>query len=303
MRNFLRNLRLPGSKPNPYPRGRVGAPSRPAPTRGLPARREPARAWSLGPAERPRTRQAPALQIPWRRIGFVSGGVLVAGLLTYGTAWLLTSDALRVRQVDVVGAQVVDPAAVAAASGVGNDSMLTLNLAEVETAIAATLPAVKSVTVTREWPQGVRVEVIEHQAWGYWQVAGQLLVVDVEGHVLEASRPAPADAPTIVEVAAPRDLREGTVGDPDTVKMVARLLADGVFERNGVRATGFIFKRDRGLTVLADGAPAAVFGDSSNYEFKVQALEAVLSQLRTSDAGSPQVAEIDLRFGRNVVMR
>lgn len=303
MRDFLRNLRMPGTKPNPYPRGRVGTPSRSAPARGLPSRQTPARSWSLGPAERPRPRRRAEAAIPWRRIGILAGSVAAGVALLYGSAWVLTSDLLRVRQVDVVGAQVADPVAVAAAAAIGGSSMLTLDLHEVEAAVAAALPAVKSATVTREWPQGVRVEVVEHQAWGYWQVAGQVLVIDAEGHVLEASRPAPANAPTIVEVAAPRDLREGTVGDPDTVKMVARLLADGVFERNGVRTTGFVFQRDRGLTVIADGAPASVFGDSSNYEFKVQALEAVLSRLREADAGAPQVAEVDLRFGRNVVMR
>jgi len=66
----------------------------------------------------------------------------------------------------------------------------------------------------------------------------------------------------------------------------------------------FIFQRDRGLTVIAEDGPDAVFGDSSNYEFKVQAFEQVLRQLQNhNNAGPPQVAEIDLRFGRNVVLR
>ncbi|MDA1241343.1 MAG: FtsQ-type POTRA domain-containing protein, partial [Chloroflexi bacterium] len=293
-------LHMPGSRPRPYQRGRVT----PSP-RGGPVRRDTARTsrtWALGPAERPRPRRQPLRNVPWRRIGIAFGGLAALGAMTYGGAWVLTSDALRVRQIDVVGAQVVTAPQVSALAGVGGSSMLWLDLDEIEAAVAV-LPAVKSVTVTRAWPQQVRIEVIEHQAWGYWQVAGRVLVIDADGQILRASRPAPKNALTIVEVAAPRDVREGTVGDPDTVRMVARLLSEGVFERNGVKPSGYLFHRDRGLTVMVDGAPATVFGDSSNYEFKVQALEAVLATLRTSDAGPPQVAEIDLRFGRNVVMR
>jgi hypothetical protein len=165
------------------------------------------------------------------------------------------------------------------------------------------LPAVKSATVTRVWPRRVRIEVVEHQAWGYWQAAGQRLVIDSQGRVLQSYRPAPPNAPTIIDVAAPRDVRDGVVGDADTVLLVARLLADGVFARHALTPSHYLFQRDRGLTVMVPGGPDAVFGDSTNYEFKVRALEAVLRELRSRDAGSPQVAEVDLRFGRNVVLR
>ena len=77
-----------------------------------------------------------------------------------------------------------------------------------------------------------------------------------------------------------------------------------VLEEAGLTPTAWVFQRDRGLTVIAQDGPDAVFGDSSNYEFKVEAFEQVLRQLSEREAtGSPQVAEVDLRFGRNVVLR
>ena len=291
MRDFLRNLRLPGSKPRAY-RGRLGG----GPIgRGRPA---PRRAYAVTRVEAPRPKRE--WNIPWRRIGLVTGSVAsVAGML-YGVAWLVTGDTLRVREIDITGAQIVDPHVVAFVSSVGGDSMLTVDIESAGDAIEA-IPGVKSATVERTWPHGIRIAIVEHQAWGYWQAAGRIYTIDRDGAVLQASRPASKNAPTIIDLASPRNLAEGDVSDPDTVRLVARLLDDGVLR--GLNPSAFLFERDRGLTVVADEGPDAVFGDSSNYEFKVQAFEAVLRQLQDENAGPPQVAEVDLRFGRNVVLR
>ncbi len=297
MANPFRNLRLPGSRQPAYrrPAGRGMARGR-GPVGGSEAR------FALRRVERPKPKRE--WHIPWRRIGLglLGSGALVGSV--YGAAWLVTGDTLRVQQIDVTGAQVVDPYTVAHVSALGGESLLTLDLAEAEAAIE-TLSAVKDATVARDWPQGIRVTIQEHQAWGYWQAGGTVHVIDRDGLALQESRPAPQDAPTIIDIASPRDVASvEQVADPDTVRLVARLLEDRVFQEAGLRPTGFVFQRDRGLTVIAEDGPDAVFGDSSNYEFKVRAFEEVLRQLQSRDnAGPPQVAEIDLRFGRNVVLR
>jgi len=246
---------------------------------------------------------APRTGVPWRPIGFVAGGLAMVAGLIYGGAWVVTGDSLRVANIDITGSQVVGARQVATLSDLGGESMLTLDLAKAEEAIAL-LPAVKSVTVERDWPRSVRITIEEHQAWGYWQTAGRVQVIDADGNVLRASRPAPDDAPTIIDLASPQDLEAGRGADTDTVHLVARLIEDRVFEGAGLRPTAWVFQRDRGLTVIAQDGPDAVFGDSSNYEFKVEAFEQVLRQLNErADTGSPQVAEVDLRFGRNVVLR
>jgi cell division septal protein FtsQ len=293
VRNPFRNLRLPGSRP---PRYRGAAPA----TRGRNPRPAP-RQYALARAERPK--EPRRLHIPWKRIGVSMGAAALVALVTYGGAWVVTGDSLRVLAIDVSGAQVTDPYLVAHASNVGGDSMLTLDLDAARQSIVA-LPAVKSASIERAWPRGVRIAIEEHEAWGYWQAAGRVHVIDREGRVLQAFRPAPPDAPTIIDLASPLDLERGRVGDPDTVRLVARLLDDRVFQSAGLEPTAWVFQRDRGLTVIASDGPDAVFGDSSNYEFKVQAFEQVLRALRAREnTGSPQVAEVDLRFGRNVVLR
>jgi cell division protein FtsQ len=241
----------------------------------------------------------PGRDVPWRRIFGSIATVAMVGAVATGAAWLTMGDSLRVRQVNVVGSQVVSPYSVATAAGLDGDSLLRVDIEAAEARVAA-LSGVASVEIALDWPQGVQVTLVEQQGWGYWQAGGQRVLVNAAGEPLVLARPPASDAPTIIDVAAPADLADGIEVDADTVALVARLRDEGTFERLGIEPTAFVFRRDRGLTVVVDDAPDMVFGDSTNYEFKVATWEALLEQL----AGEERlVAEIDLRFGRNVVMR
>lgn len=291
MRNFLRNLQWPGRRPagrsvarrSSMGEARYGA---------APRRFEASR----GEAPRPR---APQRAISWRGLGLIAGGVAGLSLVAAGGWWLLSSDTLRVQQVKVTGAEVASVEEVTQAAGLVGRSMVGLDT-ERATEAVRTLPSVKDVRITRDWLNTVKVEVIEHQAFAYWQSGAQRIVVDEEGRALQASRPAPHTAPTIVELGA--DISKGAHADVDTVRLVARLLKDGTFGRVGHEPEAYLFRSDRGLTVIANGYPDVIFGDSSNYEFKVQTWIALSDRFK-EEPPSDSVQEIDLRFGRNVVLR
>ncbi len=251
---------------------------------------------SRGEAPRPRA-QRPA--VSRRSLGLIVGAVTGVTLVSAGGWWLLSSDAVRVQQVRVDGAEVASADAVTKAASLTGHSMVRLDTKRASEALRA-LPSVKDVRITRDWLHTVRVEVTEHQAFGYWQSGGQRIVVDEEGRALQASRPAPHTAPTIVELGA--DVSKGTQADVDTVRLVARLLRDGAFDRIGRQPKAYLFRADRGLTVIADGQPDVIFGDSSNYDFKVQSWVALAERLK-QEPPKETVQEIDLRFGRNIVLR
>ena len=81
---------------------------------------------------------------------------------------------------------------------------------------------------------------------------------------------------------------------------IAQLVEDARSRRLGVTVERFEFHHDRGLVVRVSGGPDAVFGDSHNYDFKVAAWGALLDQLAEE---AHDIQEIDLRFGRHLVMR
>ena len=258
--------------------------------------RSPAR-FELGVARHEQRRRGPRL--PLRRIALVVLLLATLGGAGYGASRLLLGDALRARDVTVLGAQITDPFAVAAAAAVGGESLLTLDTAAAARRVAA-LPGVREANVHRDWPRGVIIDITEHQAWGYWQASGVRRIIDIDGQLMERARPPADDAPTIIEVGPPADADAGMTADPDTVRLVDRLLGDGAFDLLRVTPAGFVFRRDRGLTVLVEDGPHAVFGDSHNYEFKVAAWGALLDRIEEQRL---EAREIDLRFGRHVVMR
>src|SRR5690606_37002762 len=110
--------------------------------------------------------------VPWRRIVSTLAGLAAATAVLYAAAWLVLGDPLRVQAIHVNGAEVADPRIVAAISGLGGDSMLTLDLEGAAERVES-LAEVKEARLTRLWPHGVTIDVTEHQAWGYWQAAGR----------------------------------------------------------------------------------------------------------------------------------
>ncbi|MPZ99455.1 MAG: FtsQ-type POTRA domain-containing protein [Dehalococcoidia bacterium] len=251
--------------------------------------------FALRAAERPR----PQTPFPWRRLMLTALSLAMFGGLAYAAAWLYMGDSLRVQQVNVLGAQVTDPQLVAGAADVAGDSLLHLDTKAIEQRIR-TVPGVKSGAVTRDWPQGLTVDIVEHQGWGYWQIGARRLVIDEAGNVLDRARPPAANAPTIIEVAAGGELPQDVVSDTDTVRLVARLLHEGAFKRLDVQPVSFVFRHDRGLVVVVEEGPNVIFGDTNDFEFKVATWDELLDELEQSEL---VVAEIDLRFGRNVVLR
>jgi len=241
------------------------------------------------------------LHIPLRRIAVTLVVFAAIGGTVYGAGWLLLGDTLRVRDVTVVGAQITDPFAIVRASGVGGESLLTLDAGEAAARIIA-LEGVRDATVHRDWPNGVIIDVTEDQAWGYWQVGEVRRLISADGKVLGLARAPAEGAPTIIEVGPPATAENPLLVEPDrdTVQLVARLSSDSTFKHLRVTPTGFIFRRDRGLTVLVEQGPHAVFGDSHNYEFKVAAWGALLDRIEEQQIDAN---EIDLRFGGSLVLR
>ncbi|MEZ4503229.1 MAG: FtsQ-type POTRA domain-containing protein [Dehalococcoidia bacterium] len=289
--------------------------------------------FSLGAAPAPRTstfERASKRMPSWRRLGLGIAGLLGIVIVATGVQWVVFGGGFRVEEVRLEGVEAADPLAIAAAADLTGQSLLTLN-AEAVAARVAEVPGVQAVEVHRDWPRSVVVEVTEHQGFAYWELDGETLVVNADGQVISVGRAPVEGAPTIVETAAvaSADAANGTDGaasnlegaggasakagappldegaedelpDADTVRVVARLVEGDAFAVLRVRPRGFVFEPERGLVIEVDGGPNVVFGDSHDFDFKVATWGALLDEIEGSGL---QPREIDLRFGRHVVMR
>src|SRR6185295_10581025 len=106
---------------------------------------------------------------------------------------------LTVGSVEVTGAAYTDPALVAdVVRALDGSSMVTADLGAARDKLEAS-PWVKRVSITKDWPRSVRIDVAERTpVAGYLATDGQFRVIDDEGHVIAALAGQPTAYPAIV---------------------------------------------------------------------------------------------------------
>jgi cell division protein FtsQ len=139
--------------------------------------------------------------LAWRRV--VVGVLLLA--LVAGSLWLVFfSSVLAVSGVRVEGTGVVDPRAVRRVAEVPVGTPLaTVDLDAITQRVLA-MPAVKSVDVSRAWPDAVRIDVTERQAVAVVDQDGTLRGLDDEGVMFRRYPSRPRSLPVIRMSGQPR---------------------------------------------------------------------------------------------------
>ena len=240
------------------------------------------------------------VEVPaWKRAAISAGLVGFAVLVGFLAYWVLYGSLFRVTDVRINELQAVDPLAVSAAAAVTGKTLFTVDRGRVEAAVAA-VPGVRSVQVRREWPHSVAINIEEAQGWGFWEVAGHRVVVDENGAMLERGRVPASQALVIYEDAPAAGAPPALGPNAETVQLVRRLLDEGSFSVLRVVPTGFTYNRERGLTVHVAQGPRVIFGDARDFDFKVATWGALLDKVESQRLA---VSEIDLRYGKHVVMR
>ncbi len=225
-------------------------------------------------------------RIRWRRIGVALGIIALAA----GAIALYLSPLLRVQQVEVAGTTNVSAAQVAELAGLSGHSMFNLPNDEAEARIEA-LPLVRSVSIDRNWPNTVRIQVTERLPWGYWRIGDKTYVVDVEGVVLPDFQPAPA-APVINDLGGPVNLVAGDRVDVDAVALAQSML-QRVPQALALGISALEYTPRSGLSLITEAGYRVVMGDSQNADYKLAVWQAVEKQMGR-EAMSGHV--LDLRF-------
>jgi cell division protein FtsQ len=245
-------------------------------------------------------RQLPRLpQLALPRLGLLAWlvGALVVMVLVF-LLMLYNSALFAVKDIDVSGHSNLNRDVVAELSGASGVNLFTLRLGEVEQRLERN-PYVEAASVSRDWPDGIDITIIERQPVGVWQVGNQGFLVDAEGYVLGAltGEPPPNTLPIVATDAAVPTPGERI--DADALALVPDLLT-AVPRATGERIASFEYSSAEGFTAITESGVRVVFGDSKDYEYKLAALGGVFNQARRQ---SLAFSVIDLRFGESPALR
>ena len=210
-------------------------------------------------------------------------------------AWLVyRSPLMQIREVSVTGTESLDPRYVASLSGLRGQSLLRVDTGAARDRLLA-LPAVKDVSISKQWPGKMLIRVEERHPWGYWQIKDQPYVIDDEGVVLDDLRP-DENAPVIFELDTERRLAAGDHVDADAVMLSQELIDESPRALNE-NVAKLEYSQHSGLTVTFDSGLRAIFGDSRDLDYKLSVLYVLLDK---AQGQSLAVHDVDLRFGENV---
>lgn len=115
-------------------------------------------------------------------IAYIAAGVALVGLMTF----FGVSAFFRVNSIVVEGAGIYTAEQVAEASGVSRgDNLVYLKLKNAENLVAAELTYISDVEVRREFPDTLIIKVAESTPLAYIPFAGDALIIDSSGRVLD----------------------------------------------------------------------------------------------------------------------
>lgn len=206
-------------------------------------------------------------KLPNRRLRWIAIGVLAVLVAAFVIVW--TTPLFEVKRIEVTGTAVLTPDEVAA---LGQDAVggpvLGADLDAIATAVAALAP-VKSVDVTRAWPDAVSVAVTEREPYMAVPVGDEtFLMVDSEGVVFDETDTAPGSI-WRVELADPGPDDLATV---ETLTVLQALPADLADEVEHVESPS-----PASVTLYLEDGRTLRWGDGSQSEQKAEVADRLLA--------------------------
>ena len=215
---------------------------------------------------------------PWAAAGVVLVLAAVAAWLLYGTA------VFGVRRVEVTGTAILTPVQVQDAAAVRRDTPLArVDLDAARRRVAALAPIARA-TVSRDWPDTVRIEVVERAAVAVVPREKAFLLIDASGVVFHTLTTRPPHLP-LVRLAAPRPDEPATKAALTVLAALTPALRAQLVELVAERPTRIRLSLANGRTVI--------WGDATDNAAKAQVATALLSKPGTEiDVSAPEVVTV-----------
>ena len=152
----------------------------------------------------------------WLSLRYVLALVLVLGLVATSIWLVFFSATLQVKKVEVVGNELLSDARVREVADVPlGDQLALVDLGRADARVGS-LAEIKSVDVTRTWPDGVRIQVVERTAVAVVELAGRIRGLDADGVVFRDYKAPPKGMPRI---------RPGGTAGTDALKEAATVVS------------------------------------------------------------------------------
>jgi len=222
----------------------------------------------------------------FRRTMSVLGGVAVTGLAVA----IYLSPFLRVQHVEVQGNVNLPIEEVQQMVTVNGDSMLTSDFSSARRDIEDH-PLVRSVSVERDWPNTLKVVVVERVPWATWQIGETSYVIDAEGTVLPDVPP--SAGPLIRHSDATNTPADGEQVDTNAIALAA-LLLEHVPPRLQMGITAMEWSSIGGMTIETDAGYRVAVGDADDLNYKLSVWAQIDSTIGRADMSGHV---LDLRFG------
>lgn len=201
---------------------------------------------------------------------------------------------LKVAQVEILGAKTLDAGHARTSLRLEGSNILTIDAPMIEKVLRQQ-PVVKEVSVKRQWPNRVVIQVEERRPFALWQTPEGTFAVDEEGYVLSEAAPGPLPAIASKEGG----LRVGSKVPPGILELMKQLLAR-MAKEVGAQPHQFQYSASQGLSMASDQGWTAIFGDERDLDFKLATLAAALRVAKERKLGFQQV---DLRYGERPFLR
>ena len=196
--------------------------------------------------------------------------VLVLALVGGGIWAVWFSSWLAVDTIDVSGEQTVDATDIRARSGIDvGEPLVRVDIAAAERRIGA-LAVVRSVSVTRQWPNGILISIHERVAIAVVEIGDRLRGMDADGVVFRDYKKAPPGLPRV-------ETSIGTTSAAlkEAAKVISALPEDLTLIVDHVQVTTV----DQISLVLKDGR-TVIWGSANESDTKAEVLATLLATVQ-----------------------
>lgn len=236
----------------------------------------------------PRKRAAATRKAPLGMPSFApkTAAILGAGaiaVLIIGFFWFRDSSLVSVREVRVVGASGPDAPKVEAALREAAQDMTTLDIDRKQLLQSVEgFPIVETVNVSRDFPHGLRITVLERRPVATATIAGRRVPITADGRVLRGAT-ADKNLPLLDLASEPGN----HISDGEARRLLDVVAAAPIqLRRRASRA----YLGERGVTLDMNNGPALYFGSDADLEAKWLAVARVLA-----DPTAQGVTYVDVR--------